>query len=54
MTTTNGDLLYTEVLKKDKINSLRDLSRLRIQIKMSCFLLHHRVSLVLVYFQYMY
>ena len=31
MTATNGDLLYTNVLNKDKSNSLRDLSRRRIQ-----------------------
>ena len=48
MTAINGDLLFTEVLKKEKNNSLRDLSWQRIQIGMSFiyFLLHHCVYLV--------
>ena len=37
MTATNGDLLYTEVLKKEKGDSLRDLSRERIQSRMYLF-----------------
>ena len=42
------DLLYTEVLKNEKSNYLRDLSRRRFQIRIIYFLLHHCVSLVLV------
>ena len=40
MTTTNGDILHTEVLKKEKSSSFRDVSIRRI--------LHHCVCLVLV------
>ena len=54
MTVTNGDLLYTEVLKNDKSSSLRDLSTN--QIRMS-FIYYFVASLYLsffslVYFQY--
>ena len=34
MTATNGDLLYRKVLKKEKSNSIRDLSRRRIHSRM--------------------
>ena len=34
MTATNGDLLYTEFLKREKNNALRNLSTGRIQIRM--------------------
>ena len=58
MTESNGDLLYTEVLKKEKCkrNVIRDLSRQRIKIKMSLFFVASLcLSCVsLVYFQYMY
>ena len=35
MTATNGDLLYTKILKKEKGNSLEDLSRRRIYSRLS-------------------
>ena len=58
MTATNGDLFYTKVLKKEKSNSFRDLSRLRIHSIMS--LIYFFVASLclsyfnLVYFQYMH
>ena len=63
MTTTNGDLLYTKVLKKEKSNSLRDLSRWRIHSRMSLinyYFLFFFCSITVfvyfssVYFQYMF
>ena len=60
MTATNGDLLYTKILKKEKGNSLEDLSRRRIYSRLSpiyyllfifvylYFLLHHCVCVILV------
>ena len=51
MTATNGDLLFTKVLKKETSNYLRDLSWRRIHsriILIYLFLLHHCVCLILV------
>ena len=60
MTAANGDLLYTEVLKKEKSNYLRGLNRLRIQSRMNLIIFLSFVAsqclsyFNLVYFQYMY
>ena len=61
MTATNGHLLYTEILKKETSNSLRNLRRRRILIGMSfvCFVFFFVALLCLscfslVYFTYKY
>ena len=60
MTATNGDLLYTKILKKEKGNSSEDLSRRRIHSRLSfIYLYFFWASLCLsyfslLYFQYMY
>ena len=60
MTLTNGDIRYTDALKKEKSSSLRDVSRRKIHSRRSLiYLVFFFASLCLfyfniVYFQYMH